>query len=83
MIRDGFFIGKNICAIIQPLLRKNGDSLNKVHDLNSYLNCNTDVKDWFYDHKALSDSRFVNGTSYRRWNLSLPQLAALYRKQPT
>ena len=37
------------------------------------------VQDWFYDHKALSDSRFVNGTSYRRWNLSLPQLAALYR----
>ena len=37
------------------------------------------IKDWFYDHKPLIDSVNVNGSSYRRWNLTLPQLACLYR----
>ena len=37
------------------------------------------LQDWFYDHRPLSDSKFVNGSSYRRWHLSLPQLACLYR----
>lgn len=37
------------------------------------------VYDWFYDHKPLSDTKYVNGPSYRRWNLSLPQMATLYR----
>ena len=36
-------------------------------------------QEWFYDHRPLADSKFVNGTSYRRWHLSLPQLACLYR----
>ncbi len=37
------------------------------------------MQEWFYDHRPLADSKFVNGTSYRRWHLSLPQLACLYR----
>lgn len=37
------------------------------------------VYEWFYDHKPLVDTKHVNGSSYRRWNLTLPQLATLYR----
>ncbi|KAJ8312022.1 LOW QUALITY PROTEIN: hypothetical protein KUTeg_009395 [Tegillarca granosa] len=37
------------------------------------------VAGWFYDHKPLSDSKHVNGTTYRRWNLTLPILSVLYR----
>lgn len=33
---------------------------------------------WFYDHKPLVVSKYVNGSVYRRWNLSLPQMATLY-----
>lgn len=34
---------------------------------------------WFYEHKPLIGSNFVNGPTYRKWNLSLPQMATLYR----
>ncbi|XP_017297957.1 LOW QUALITY PROTEIN: pre-mRNA-processing-splicing factor 8-like, partial [Diaphorina citri] len=34
---------------------------------------------WFYDHKPLVGTKFVNGSTYRFWNLSLPQMATLYR----
>lgn len=37
------------------------------------------VHEWFYDHRPLLDTPHVNGPSYRRWNLSLPQMATLYR----
>ena len=37
------------------------------------------IKDWFYDSKPLVDSVNVNGSTYRKWNLTLPQLACLYR----
>ncbi|KAJ1028734.1 hypothetical protein NDA16_001899 [Ustilago loliicola] len=38
------------------------------------------VIDWFYDHKPLIDNRkHVNGSSYRFWNLDLPQMATLHR----
>ncbi|CAG0915719.1 unnamed protein product [Notodromas monacha] len=37
------------------------------------------VLDWLYEHKPLAESKFVNGTTYRRWQLSLPQMATLYR----
>ena len=37
------------------------------------------IFDWFYDHKPLLDTQFVNGSTYRKWNLSLPQIACLYR----
>ncbi|ODN04627.1 Pre-mRNA-processing-splicing factor 8 [Orchesella cincta] len=37
------------------------------------------VAEWFYDHKPLSDSKFVNGPSYKRWQLELPMMATLYR----
>ena len=37
------------------------------------------VFDWFYEHKPLIDGSHANGPSYKRWNLTLPQLATLYR----
>ncbi|RMZ87673.1 hypothetical protein DV736_g5100, partial [Chaetothyriales sp. CBS 134916] len=37
------------------------------------------VYDWFYDHRPLSDTSYVNGPSYKHWNLTLPQMATLHR----
>lgn len=37
------------------------------------------VADWFYDQKPLVETKHVNGTSYRRWWLSIDQLINLYR----
>ncbi|KAI0145782.1 PROCN-domain-containing protein [Hypoxylon sp. NC0597] len=37
------------------------------------------VYEWFYDHRPLVDTEHVNGPSYKRWNLTLPQMAALHR----
>ncbi|KAK5945647.1 pre-mRNA-splicing factor 8 [Knufia obscura] len=37
------------------------------------------VHEWFYDHRPLLDTSHVNGPSYRTWNMSLPQMATLYR----
>ncbi|KAL8907817.1 MAG: hypothetical protein Q9171_005705 [Xanthocarpia ochracea] len=37
------------------------------------------VLEWFYDHRPLLDTPHVNGPSYKEWNLSLPQMATLYR----
>lgn len=37
------------------------------------------VYKWFYEHKPLADTKHVNGPSYKKWNLSLPQLASLYK----
>lgn len=37
------------------------------------------VYEWFYDHRPLLDTPHVNGPSYKAWNLTLPQMAALYR----
>ncbi len=37
------------------------------------------IAEWFYDHKPLLDSTHVNGASYRKWNLTMPQVACLYR----
>ena len=37
------------------------------------------VFEWLYEHRPLSDSSHVNGPSYKEWNLSLPQMATLYR----
>ena len=37
------------------------------------------VFEWFYDHRPLLDTPHVNGPSYKEWNLSLPQMATLYR----
>ncbi|KAG5981098.1 Pre-mRNA-splicing factor spp42 [Claviceps digitariae] len=37
------------------------------------------VYEWFYDHRALLDTSHVNGPSYKTWNLSLPQMATLFR----
>jgi pre-mRNA-processing factor 8 len=37
------------------------------------------VHEWFYDHRPLLDTPHVNGPSYKHWNLTLPQMAILYR----
>lgn len=37
------------------------------------------VYDWFYENRPLLDTPHVNGPSYKEWNLTLPQMATLYR----
>ena len=37
------------------------------------------IYEWFYDDKPLIDTSHTNGTSYRTWNLTIDQRAALYR----
>ncbi|KAI9692445.1 MAG: pre-mRNA-splicing factor 8 [Bathelium mastoideum] len=37
------------------------------------------VYDWFYEHRPLLDTPHVNGPSYKTWNMTLPQMATLYR----
>ena len=37
------------------------------------------VFEWLYEHRPLLDTPHVNGPSYKDWNLSLPQMATLYR----
>ncbi|CAD6586713.1 MAG: pre-mRNA-splicing factor 8 [Alectoria sarmentosa] len=37
------------------------------------------VVDWLYEHRPLLDTSHVNGPSYKEWNLTLPQMATLYR----
>ncbi|MCJ1280991.1 pre-mRNA-splicing factor 8 [Xylographa opegraphella] len=37
------------------------------------------VLEWFYEHRPLLESPNVNGASYKEWNLTLPQMATLYR----
>ena len=37
------------------------------------------VYEWFYDHRPLLDTSHVNGPSYKNWNLTLPQMATLFR----
>ncbi|KAI9847732.1 MAG: pre-mRNA-splicing factor 8 [Sclerophora amabilis] len=37
------------------------------------------VYEWLYEHRPLLDTPQVNGPSYKKWNLTLPQMATLYR----
>ncbi|KAI9828537.1 MAG: Pre-mRNA-processing-splicing factor 8 [Sarea resinae] len=37
------------------------------------------VYEWLYDNQPLLDTPHVNGPSYKTWNLTLPQMATLYR----
>ncbi|XP_049918391.1 pre-mRNA-processing-splicing factor 8 [Epinephelus moara] len=38
------------------------------------------VAEWFYEHQPLKDTaKFVNGTTYRRWQFTLPMMSTLYR----
>ncbi|KAI0405348.1 pre-mRNA processing splicing factor 8 [Xylaria palmicola] len=37
------------------------------------------VYEWFYEHRPLLDTEHVNGPSYKKWNLSLQQMATLHR----
>ncbi|PSS13165.1 hypothetical protein M430DRAFT_68297 [Amorphotheca resinae ATCC 22711] len=37
------------------------------------------VIEWFYENRPLIDTPHVNGPSYKEWNLTLPQMATLYR----
>lgn len=38
-----------------------------------------DVYEWFYDHKPLVGTEHVNGSTYRTWQLDIPQMTTLYR----
>ncbi|KAI8884710.1 pre-mRNA-processing-splicing factor 8 [Backusella circina FSU 941] len=37
------------------------------------------IFDWFYDNKPLLDTKYINGSSYRKWRLDLPIMSTLYR----
>lgn len=37
------------------------------------------VIEWLYDHKALIESDYVNGISYKEWRLPVPIMANLFR----
>ncbi|TPX14374.1 uncharacterized protein E0L32_005570 [Thyridium curvatum] len=37
------------------------------------------IYEWFYDPRPLVDTSHVNGPSYKTWNLTLPQMATLFR----
>ncbi|KAJ4144612.1 hypothetical protein LMH87_003487 [Akanthomyces muscarius] len=37
------------------------------------------IYEWFYDHRPLLDTPHINGPSYKSWNMTLPQMAALFR----
>ena len=37
------------------------------------------VVEWFYDHTPLRWTKFVNGPSYRKWQLPIPVMANLHR----
>ena len=37
------------------------------------------VYEWFYDHNPLKHTKFINGDSYRKWQVPLPIMATLYR----
>lgn len=43
------------------------------------MSCMFQVAEWFYEHKPLIDTKHVNGPTYRKWRLTLPQMATLYR----
>lgn len=36
------------------------------------------IRDWFYDHRPLLDTLHVNGSSYKKYNLNLDQMATLH-----
>ena len=38
-----------------------------------------DVIEWFYEHKPLMDTKFINGSTYRKWKLTIPVMANLHR----
>mmetsp|Transcript_33282 Transcript_33282/g.109108 ORF Transcript_33282/g.109108 Transcript_33282/m.109108 type:complete len:2380 (-) Transcript_33282:160-7299(-) len=61
-----------------------GDNVLDVEPLEAIqmkLDHNEDepIIDWFYDPCPLLNSKQVNGTSYRRWRLTLAQQGVLYR----
>lgn len=37
------------------------------------------VSEWFYDNKPLVGTKHVNGSTYRTWQLNIPQMSNLYR----
>ncbi|WOO77065.1 Pre-mRNA-processing-splicing factor 8 [Vanrija pseudolonga] len=39
----------------------------------------SEIIDWFYDPKPLEDTKQVNGSSYRTYQVTLPQMSNLYR----
>eukprot|EP00123_Amoebidium_parasiticum_P018097 comp24100_c1_seq1/m.43515 comp24100_c1_seq1/g.43515 ORF comp24100_c1_seq1/g.43515 comp24100_c1_seq1/m.43515 type:complete len:2277 (-) comp24100_c1_seq1:626-7456(-) len=61
-----------------------GDNILDVEPLEA-INMDLDeeedkaIYEWFYDHKPLANTKWVNGPSYKRWKLPLPVMATLHR----
>lgn len=61
-----------------------GDNILDVEPLDS-IQMELDEKEdeaiynWFYDHKPLQHTKFVNGPSYKRWKLTLPIMSNIFR----
>jgi pre-mRNA-processing factor 8 len=62
--------GENVLDV-EPLLEPIQMELDEQEDLAVYQ--------WFYDSKPLLHTKFVNGSSYRRWRLNVPIMATLHR----
>eukprot|EP00056_Hartaetosiga_gracilis_P008688 m.125006 g.125006 ORF g.125006 m.125006 type:complete len:2332 (-) comp12970_c0_seq1:97-7092(-) len=61
-----------------------GDNILDVHPLEAIQmeldeDEDADVWEWFYDHKPLVDTDMVNGTTYRKWHLTIPIMGTLHR----
>jgi pre-mRNA-processing factor 8 len=62
--------GDNVLDV-EPLEAIQMEDLDEIED--------AAVVNWFYDHKPLQFTKFVNGPSYRRWRLNVPIMANLHR----
>ena len=70
-----------LLLLLIPFLLNSYYSFLPVEAINLELDPEEDgpVAEWFYDHKALVDTPFVNGSTYRHWKLDLPIMSTLYR----
>lgn len=48
--------------------------LEEIDDESKY----NDISEWLYDEKPLIETSYVNGDSYKKWNLNLDKMSALY-----
>ncbi len=62
--------GENVLDV-EPLLEPIQMELDEEED--------AAVVEWFYDHRPLQNTKFVNGTSYHRWRLTVPIMSTLNR----
>lgn len=60
---------------------ENIEDVEPLEPIQMELNDDEDeaIYEWFYDHRPLLDTPHINGPSYKSWNMTLPQMAALFR----